>query len=281
MWAAIGNRARGVPSNAGIVDLGASVLVIDTFPTLQAAEELRVAVRLLTDRDPGFVITTHAHFDHWLGNSRFGDCEIYGTPTTRDGILEHGPAIVEALQGERGAEARAALEVRGEAERRPLYREELSVERAARADLYEMYRSLRVVAPNQTFEKRVRFPGRRSVWLVEVSGHTPSDAMVFVSDAEVLFAGDIIAHGVHPSVLSGELDRWRTSLDGVEKIAPRSIVPGHGDVTDLTAVSTMRGYLDLLEREARVPEAGPVAEPFDGWLSPSVYEQNVAHLRGR
>ena len=279
VWAALGNRELGVPSNAGIIDLETSVLVIDTLPTLQAAKELRTAARVLTGRDPGAVVNTHWHFDHWLGNLLFADCEIFGTKSTRDRILEVGPPLLSRLQGEEAQRAQEELDDRWEREERPLYKEELTMERQARLDLYEMSRTLQVVAPNQNFATRYRPPARRSVWFVEVSGHTESDTMVFLPDCEVLFAGDIVTHGVHPNLDSGRPEAWEKALRGIEKIAPKSVVPGHGAPGDLRTVSEMHEYLGELTRAARAIQPERIPDRFKDWLSPANFEVNVRRVR--
>lgn len=277
-WAAIGNRARGVPSNAGIIDLQDAVLIVDSFPTLQAAEELRTVARVLTGGDPSAVITTHWHPDHWIGNPLFADCKIFGTAVTRDRMQAAGPAYIESVRGDPGAHAQDLLDARCDEERRPLFREELEVEQATRRDLYERSRALWVKAPNQTFETRYRMPARRSVWFVEVSGHTESDTMVFLPDSEVLFAGDIVARGVHPNVASGRIDAWRKALAGVEKIRPAAIVPGHGGVGDLTMCDEVREYLGCLEEARAAPTPEEIPERFRDWLSPSAFGANVRSL---
>lgn len=278
VWAAIGNRAAGVSSNAGIVDLENVTLVVDSFLTLQAAEELRTAARLLTGRDPSALVNTHWHLDHWLGNIKFDDCEIYSSLRTQELILERGPAALPALLGEVAASQLRRLEERERDENRPLYREELISEVAARRDLYEEYRALRVRAPNQTYATRYNLPALQSAWFVEVRGHTESDTMVFVPEAEVLFTGDIITVGTHPNLTSGELDPWFAALDGVEKIDPKAVVPGHGPPGDLGAVQVVREYLSRLRKLVREGGTPVMPEPYRGWLSPSLFDLNLAAL---
>jgi glyoxylase-like metal-dependent hydrolase (beta-lactamase superfamily II) len=142
-----------------------------------------------------------------------------------------------------------------------------------------MHRGLAVRAPNLTFERRHRLPATRSVWFVEVAGHTQSDTMVFLTDSEILFAGDILSKGVHPSIASGRLDLWRDALAGVQKIAPKVVIPGHGPVTDVSSCAEMGDYLAALDAAGERAELSEFPERFRGWLSPSVFEQNLLCLR--
>jgi glyoxylase-like metal-dependent hydrolase (beta-lactamase superfamily II) len=279
VWAAIGNRSAGVASNAGIVDLGNATLVVDAFLTIQGSEELRTAARLLTGRDPSVLVNTHWHLDHTLGNSQFGDSEIYSTAATRDRFLEQAPGFLPEVHGDPASARMKALDMASWSEPRPLFREEMITELASRRDLYEAYRSLQVRAPNQTYEGKLNLPARRSAWFVEVRGHTESDTMVFVPEAEVLFAGDIVCSGTHPHAGSGDLRQWSAALDGVEKIAPQTLVPGHGPVGRPEATGAIREYLATLRELEGSRDPVTVPDRFSGWLSPSVFDQNLAFVR--
>jgi cyclase len=279
VWAALGRREAGVTSNAGIVDLGNVTLIVDSFLTPQAAEELRTASRVLTGRDPSALVNTHWHFDHCLGNGAFRDCEIYATEETRERILNVGPQFLPTVRGDVGTAQIRRLESAAEAEPRPLFREELESEVAARRDLYERSRMLQVIAPNQVYHTRLNLPARESAWIVEVRGHTGSDSMVFVPDAEVLFTGDIVVSGIHPNVATGNVEQWIGALGAVRKIAPERLVPGHGPPVDLSSIPPVEEYLTSLRQRARDGASGPIPERLASWLSPSLYEANERALR--
>lgn len=115
VWAAVAPGTAGpAVSNAAIVDLGGRALVVDTFFTMVAAEELAGEVRRLTGRDAYLVVNTHWHADHVRGNGAFADVPIVGTRRmneliTADGPDEEGlrPPLPDVLIGDR-------LEIEGE-----------------------------------------------------------------------------------------------------------------------------------------------------------------------
>ena len=89
--------------------------------------------------------------------------------------------------------------------------------------------------------------------LIEVGpAHTAGDVIVVVPDAGVVFTGDIVFHGGHPIVWAGPVANWIAAcdrllaLDGVE-----TVVPGHGPVTDLGAVASLKGYFERLTAKPR------------------------------
>lgn len=279
VWAAIGRPGSAISGNAGIVDLGTSTLLFDTFLTPQAASDLRTAAQILTGRNPAFVVNSHWHFDHSLGNPMFGACSIYGTETTRDLLAERGGALVIALADPSWVDMTNDLQLRHDEERRPLYRHELGGELAARIQLREARDRVRIRTPDSVFETRYTFPGPRSAMVVEGSGHSESDTVLFVTDDEVLFTGDLVSVGVHPSVGLPDLERWRTTLDKVEKIRPRVLVPGHGPVTDVSACAALRTYLDRLEEVAQSAAPPEIPPEYADWLCPGRFFRSVAVLR--
>jgi glyoxylase-like metal-dependent hydrolase (beta-lactamase superfamily II) len=64
-----------------------------------------------------------------------------------------------------------------------------------------------------------------------------------------VFAGDLVEQGAPPSVgPDSDLPAWPATLDALLALAPRVVVPGHGDPVDAAFVSEQRGEL---RRKAR------------------------------
>ncbi len=79
----------GTLGNAAIVDLGDSTLIFDTFLTPQAAQALRKAAEQLTGRPASYVIDSHYHADHVMGNQGFlPEAVFVSTSRTRQLIEE-------------------------------------------------------------------------------------------------------------------------------------------------------------------------------------------------
>lgn len=71
IYAAIAQDGGSAISNAGLVDLGDSTLVIDTLLTPTVGEDVRAESQRLTGRIPRWVVNTHYHNDHIWGNQVF------------------------------------------------------------------------------------------------------------------------------------------------------------------------------------------------------------------
>ena len=279
VFAAIALPGSGASSNCGIVDIGRSCLVFDTSMTPRSARDLRAAARLLTDKEPLDVVNSHWHLGHVLGNRIFGGCTIRSTALTRELIARHGAGIAAAVNASDWSRSAGLVERRRDEESRPLYRDELMVEAAARRDLGESRDAVDVRIPDEVFSGRYTYPGRRDVMLVEGAGHSESDTALFVPDEEAMFTGDLLVAECHPDLLSADIDRWLGALERIEKAAPRTLVPGHGPPVTIAACAELAQYLRDLRELARSNGRVPIPEPYLRWQRPSLFEQNLSALR--
>ncbi|MFF5782618.1 fibronectin type III domain-containing protein [Streptomyces virginiae] len=110
--------------------------------------------------------------------------------------------------------------------------------------------------------------GGRTVLLREVGpAHTRSDQIGLV-DGRVLFAGDLLETRIfpiapyfppHDTDVDGE--GWIDALDRLAQLAPHTVVPGHGEVTDASLIHDVRHYLVHVRDEAlRLRKRGATAD---------------------
>jgi glyoxylase-like metal-dependent hydrolase (beta-lactamase superfamily II) len=225
--------AEGDP-NVGAVVGSEGVLCVDARATPTHAREWLDVLRGVTDLPIRHLLLTHYHAVRVLGASAFGAGSILAHRGTRELIEERGQADFES-----------------EAGRFPrLFRDIGSVPGLTR--------------PTLTFADEIRVSlGDRDVVIGWVGrGHTKGDAVAWVPDAGVLFAGDLVEAGAAPYCGDAYLADWRSAtLDRVASFRARSLVPGRGPaVTGVAvgeAVEATRGFLDgLCGAVARVVAAG-------------------------
>ncbi len=94
--------------------------------------------------------------------------------------------------------------------------------------------------------------GDRQVRIERVDGHSSgTDLVAYVPDAKVLFTGDMVFNKRIPYTGDGDIRQWQGSLYRLIAIYPEAkIVPGHGDITDLTGLQAQQSYFSGLERLA-------------------------------
>jgi cyclase len=223
-------------SNAGLVTGDSSSLLVDTLfdlrLTAEMLEEMRRTTRSAERIDT--VVNTHANGDHCYGNSLLGESEIVSTARCAEEMLQLPPSTMAAML--RSADSLGAA---GQFLRRifsPFSFEDVPL-----------------TVPTRTFEQQLDLVvGERAVSLIEVGpAHTAGDAVVHLPDEGVVFAGDILFHGGHPIVWSGPVANWIAACDRVLELQPTVVVPGHGPLATPSALLDLKGYFELLTREAR------------------------------
>src|SRR5262249_19720623 len=107
--------------------------------------------------------------------------------------------------------------------------------------------------PSQTFDGRLQLAiAGRTVELLEVGpAHTDGDAILHVPDAGVVFTGDVLFIGGGPIVWAGPVSNWLAACETIIALGARTLVPGHGPVTDNDGVRDVTRYLEYVSREAR------------------------------
>ncbi len=96
-WAAIALPGTGAVGNAGFVHVNDSTVVFDTFMTVEAADDLRLAAEVVAP--VAYAINSHYHRDHVSGNTSFDDVPIVATERTRE-LIEGAGAPGVPLPGE-------------------------------------------------------------------------------------------------------------------------------------------------------------------------------------
>jgi glyoxylase-like metal-dependent hydrolase (beta-lactamase superfamily II) len=88
--------------------------------------------------------------------------------------------------------------------------------------------------------------------------HTRGDTAVFVPQDAVLFSGDIAMEGM-PSFASpySTVSHWLKSLDVLDALKPKVVVPSHGPIGDAAYIANYRVYLTTIrDRAAALKKEG-------------------------
>jgi glyoxylase-like metal-dependent hydrolase (beta-lactamase superfamily II) len=109
------------------------------------------------------------------------------------------------------------------------------------------------VPPNRVFEGELELRvGDKRVVLIELGpAHTKGDAIIWVPEDETVFTGDLLFHGSHPIIWEGPVANWIAALRRMLDMEVKTVVPGHGPLTDKTGLREALHYLEVLSAEAR------------------------------
>jgi glyoxylase-like metal-dependent hydrolase (beta-lactamase superfamily II) len=229
------------PNNVFIIN-DDDVIVVDANASLAATKELLAALRKLTDKPVKYVINTHWHDDHIVGNQvwreAFPGVEFIGhastlkdRPTTgaanRRGMLEGGKAYAARLRGlvEQNKSLTGAPITE---EERVNYLGDVAWLERALAEAP----GVQIILPTLTVEDRLTLRrGDRTIDIRHLGrGHTGADLIVHLPGEGVLITGDLV---VWPIPLIGSTSypaAYSATIEKLLTLPANVIVPGHGPV---------------------------------------------------
>jgi glyoxylase-like metal-dependent hydrolase (beta-lactamase superfamily II) len=209
-------------ANAGIVIGRDGVVVVDTLTSAKEAQRFIKDIRAVTDKPVKYVINTHHHLDHSLGNSEF---------------VKLGAAVI--------AQDECRKEAQGDSD---IVKRALGYGFTA-ADL----EGTTIVLPTLTFTDRMTIDlGDRIVDVIYLGpSHTRGSSVVLVPDAKVLFTGDALFTNFHPNIRDANMASWIQTLDKIAALDVQKIIPGHGPLSTKQDVVDMKQYLLVFDRKAK------------------------------
>ncbi len=221
VYAAIAIEGGAAFSNAGIVDLGERTLIFDTFDNPKGAIDLRAAAEQLTGRPANYVVISHAHPDHWMGNQVFADhASIIATHAIRAQMLPFVQEI-QSLKADPSALVNAIRENRERLEAEPDERKRASLRVALARSQHDLdaLASLELRFPDQTFESRLVFHGtcRVAELITQGKGHTDSDCYLVLPADKVAFIGDLGFFASQPFMVYCDPQAWVAQMDGMQQ----------------------------------------------------------------
>jgi quinoprotein relay system zinc metallohydrolase 2 len=210
-------------SNAGFIIGRDGVAVIDSSGSFAAGRRLLAAIRTKTGLPIRYVIDTHVHPDHLLGNAAF---------------LETGATIVGHKALPEALAARAT--------------DYLAATRRLIGDA--AFAGTEAVPPTLLVADRLSLdlgdrPLELEAW---PTGHTNSDLTVLDRKTNTWFLGDLLFSG-HIPALDGSLTGWLGDIERAKARPAARVVPGHGPAVMAwpDAAGPMQRYLERLRDDVR------------------------------
>ena|SRR5437870_12695741 len=216
--------------NVGIVVGDRSVLVVDPGMGPRNGDVVRRHAEKLADGKPLFVTATHFHPEHGYGVQSFrrGATIVYNR-TQLDEFRDKGRAYLEMF-------------------------------RTFGDSVAEQLDGVELVEPDLAYggDAELDLGGRRVRLHPTGLAHTRGDQVVFLPDERILFTGDLVESRCFaifpyfpPDDADVDGDRWIAVLEQLERLEAGIVVPGHGEVGDVSAITTARDYIAELGEETR------------------------------
>ncbi len=223
-------------SNAGLIVDGNESLLVDTLFDLVLTQEMLNAMRAASKAADSIdtLVITHANGDHYYGSQLVEGAEIIASKACAEELDQTPPQMLAQL-------AKNAPNM---------------------GDLGDFFiqcfgqftfDGIKPLKPTRTFEKRLDISvGSKEVQLIQVGPtHTKGDVIVYVPEAGVVFAADILFIGGTPIMWAGPVANWIRACDLMLEMDAEIFVPGHGPITDKQGVEAVKGYWEYVTDEAR------------------------------
>jgi len=207
---------KGWNSNSTFVVTGKGVLVVDTGSSETIGKALAATIARTTKEPVRWVINTHGHGDHWLGNAAVAgaDTEIISSTAVRDRIrteLDYWTELFDRMTG--GAVGKSTLR-----------------------------------APTRTLDARttIELGGMKVELIPSGNSHSTGDLLVWLPEKRVLMGGDVLYSDRAPSTYEADVKQWIAFLGELEKLGAVAVVPGHGSAGDARIITDLRRYFETI-----------------------------------
>jgi glyoxylase-like metal-dependent hydrolase (beta-lactamase superfamily II) len=211
-----------------------------------------------------YLINTEPHGDHFTGNY-FYKGTVIAHEGTRQAILS---SSVQQLKDR--------------------------LKKTSPAD-YALLKNFKFRPPTITFNKEMTFYlGNHTFRLINLPGHTPYQVAVFIPEEKVIFTSDNIFYKVTTWLQQAVPYEWIDSLKKMAELDAEVLIPGHGEVCDLTYIPEMCERIqewidavdDVVQRGLTLEEAQEKFTFHDrySWqagsetMTPFIHKMNLTHL---
>lgn len=188
-------------ANIGFIVGAKCIAVVDTGGSVATGQQLLAAIRQISQLPICYVINTHIHFDHILGNLAFLDSETQ--------FIGH-TALVDAVE-----------------QNRSFFLQQF------KQNLGDAPSQASIIGPDLTVNDVMDLDlGNKIIRLVaHQTAHSNTDLTVLDVQTKTLWSGDLIFKERIP-VLDGKLKGWLTVLETMQYQAVDLLIPGHGMISN-------------------------------------------------
>lgn len=183
-------------ANVSFIVTKNSVILIDTGSSYEYGLQIKEEIKKITPNPIKYIINTHHHPDHFLGNSAF-ESDIFATTYTVNEITQNGDLYIVNL---------------------------VNIIQSAMKDT-------KIKAPNKELNTKTLDLDGYKLEILYLDGHTKSDVAVFDLQTKTLYSADLVFYKRTPATAHANIKKWIKSLQELEQIDYSLLVSGHGVAT--------------------------------------------------
>ncbi len=283
-YAAICKEDSSMRANAGFIDIGDYLIIVDTTMSIGAAKDLIKAATHYTQKEPNFIVITHYHLDHIMGNSLLDvSTQIMTSDRTLKNLQTEGRKRIEDIKKMDLKKLESSLNKVTDEVQRKRGEIELAVAKTIQSEGFT------IREPNITFKTGCVIHGNnKNVHLRTFQkAHTDGDVIVYIPEEKILFTGDLLFARTDPWLGSGDPEGWISLSEELFTIDFKIAVPGHGELASKDEFTLQSKYIEEILRIVKKKiDAGEdpttikrehFSEEFQSWKSP-IFQRNIEFL---
>ena len=191
--------------------------MIDSGPTYQYAQQAYTQMKKIKNLPVSYVINTHIHDDHWLGNSYY---KTIGAKIIGSSAFKELPQVT-------------------------LTRMQKRISQEAYKKTTQEFPTIFVDDEN------ILYLDGKKIYIQSVNhkAHTDSDLFVYIPSKKIIFTGDLVFNERVPSLRDGDISGWIDALEAIKLMDVDYIVGGHGDIIRKNSLDFTYNYLVELKKK--------------------------------
>mgnify|MGYP005991140645 CR=1 FL=1 len=196
---------KGWNSNSHFVITKNGVILFDTGSSETIGNKIKVAIKSVTNQPVRWVVNSHSHADHWLGNSAFKDAEFI---TTKDALLTMKKYGKDDLK---------------------------FYSKVTKGTIGNT--QLKYPTTILTNEQKRNLGGIDVEFIFSNNGHSPGDILMWLPKQKIIFGGDVLSSDWMPMISNYKnISNLINFLNNVVKLNPIIILTGHGKATTIKSI---------------------------------------------
>lgn len=205
--------------NVACIDTPEGIVMVDTPIWPGPIEQCKKFIHDLNPKGIKYIINTHIHFDHIIGNNQLGGPVIMHEKM-RENLYKENSTLRETFVPATPGLTQEEIDfILGE----PLVSSEITVT----SDL-------------------TLHMGDKTLKIFHGGGHTPDSIVVYVEEDQVLITGDIVTSGLHPGGAFACFSDWIKALQRLKTLEIKTVIPGHGTICGAEAIDRLEEYFQKM-----------------------------------
>lgn len=200
-------------SNCAFIITKNAVILIDTGSSVEYAKEVKKEISKITKKPIKYVINSHQHPDHFLGNYTFQNSDIFASKYVQEEIKRNGELYLNNM-------IRLIMGISG---------------------------STKVKVPNKILKEGILSLDNYDLEIFLLEGHTKKDTVVFDKNTKTLYTSDLIFNNRALATPHANIEKWIETLKYLKTLNFNTLVPGHGKtVQGKKVINENIEYLEFL-----------------------------------